>query len=423
MITAVNRDLSTDYLQSTLRENAYAGGIDFRHEWANRSWVIRGSAVGSRIAGDPDAIQRVQRAGNHFFQRPDGEHLGVNETATSLTGYSIGMAIGKQAGEHWRGELAVAATSPGYEVNDLGFQTRTDRRDVSLNLSYAENRPGSFFRNYSFVGNARYEQNYSKQRIFGYYVAGFNFRHLNFWSGRLNFRYFPTANDDRATRGGPLMERPASWAVTANFNSDSRKSVFYGTGVNVTRGDYGNWVTDLSGRIGLKTSPRWNLTLSPGFIRSHTTAQYVGTIADEARVETYGAHYLFAPLRQTTLVVETRLDLTFTPKLSLQLYAQPFISSGDYGEFKELAAPQTYAFDDWDGEDFNPDFNFRSLRGTAVLRWEWRPGSTMFLAWQQSRTDYAAGIGDFDLSRDRQALFAADADNIFVFKMSYWLTP
>ena len=423
MVTAVNRGLSTEQLRSSLRESAYAGGIDFRHEWANRSWVVRGSAVGSRIAGDPASIQRVQTAGNHFFQRPDAPHLEVDEAATTLSGYSIGMAVAKQAGEHWRGELAMAATSPGYEVNDLGFQTRTDRRDVALNVLYLQNRPGTFFRNYAFFGNARYEHNYSNRRILGFFVGGFNFRHLNFWGANLNLRYFPTSMDDRSTRGGPLMERPENWGGALNFNSDARKSVFFGVGLNANQDAYGGWAAGGFGSIGIKTSPRWSLTLTPNLNKSYTTAQYVGTVADETAVDTYGAHYLFASLRQTTLVLVTRLDLTFTPKLSFQLYAQPFISSGDYGTINELSAPETYEFDEWQGPNFNPDFNFRSLRGTAVLRWEWRPGSTLFLAWQQSRVDYAPGVGDFDFSRDRQALFRADPDNIFVLKVNYWFTP
>lgn len=423
MITAVNRDLGTDDIRASLRESAYAGGIDFRHEWANRSWVVSGSAVGSRIAGEAASIRRVQTAGNHFFQRPDAEHLTLDENATVMTGYSVGLAVAKQAGEHWSGQLALAATSPSFEVNDLGFQTRTDRRDVALNLNYSERQPGSFFRNYSFFGNARLEHNYSNERILGFLVGGFSFRHLNFWNANLHLRYFAPALDDRSTRGGPLMERPENWGLGVNATSDARKPVVFGMGVDVNEDAYGGWQASVGGSITLKTSPRWNLSISPDFSKAYTLAQYVATVPDAAATDTYGARYLFAPLRQTTLAVETRLDLTFTPKLSFQLYAQPFISSGDYGDLAALTAPKAYQFGEWTGEGFDPDFNYRSLRGTAVLRWEWRPGSTLYLAWQQSRTDSAQGIGDFDFSRDRQALFRADPDNIFVLKVNYWLTP
>jgi hypothetical protein len=175
--------------------------------------------------------------------------------------------------------------------------------------------------------------------------------------------------------------------------------------------------------VGLKTSPRWNLTLSPNVERSYSVAQYVTTVPDPEATHTYGSHYLFAPLNQTTVSLVTRLDFTFTPKLSFQLYAQPFISAGDYDQVAELMAPRSYDFQDWAGEFPNLDFNYRSLRGTAVLRWEWRPGSTLYLAWQQARSDFVRGIGDFDFSRDQRALFGAPADDVFVLKMNYWLTP
>jgi len=423
MLTATNRELGTDILQATLRESGYAGGMDFRHEWADRSWVFRGSFVGSRVAGDPRSIAAVQQYGNHFFQRPDADHLEVDSTATSMGGYSAGVALAKQAGAHWRGELALAATSPTFEVNDLGFQTRTDRRDAALNVTYLENQPGTFFRNYSATGIVRYEHNYSNQKILNIWALIARFRHLDFWSGTFNFQYHSTALDDRSTRGGPLMERPSIWTTGLEFASDPRKPVTFGIGAGGGEDAYGGWNSGFGGSIGIKPSSRWNLTLSPGMERGYRVAQYVTTIPDETATHMYGAHYLFAPLHQTTVSLETRLDFTFTPRLSFQLYAQPFISSGNYDEVAELAAPQTYEFNSWTGDFPDLDFNYRSLRGTAVLRWEWRPGSTLYLAWQQNRADFARGIGDFDFGRDPQALFRAQPDNVFVLKMNYWLTP
>ncbi len=423
MVTATNRDLGSDGVRATLRESAYAAGIDFRHEWANRSWVLRGSFVGSRISGDQRAILRVQRAGNHFFQRPDADHLEVDSAATSMKGYSVGVALGRQAGEHWRGELAVAATSPDFEVNDLGFQTRTDRRDVALNLTYVENRPGSFFRNYSITGLTRWEHNYDNQRILGINALYADFRHLDYWGVGLNYRYQATSNDDRSTRGGPLIERPAVWTLGGEFYSDARKAVTYGIGFGGGRGDYGAWDYETGVTLGFKISPRWNLTLGPNLERGYIPAQYVTTIPDPEAVHTYGAHYLFAPLRQTTLSLETRFDFTFTPKLSFQLYAQPFISSADYQEVGALEEPGGFEFTPWLGQVPDLDFNYRSLRGTAVLRWEWRPGSTLYLAWQQNRSGYLAGVGDFDFGRDQRAMFGARPDNVFVIKANYWISP
>ena len=174
-------------------------------------------------------------------------------------------------------------------------------------------------------------------------------------------------------------------------------------------------------------SDRWNVTTGPAVFRGLTQAQYVATIPNEANASTYGADYIFAPLERTEVSFTTRLNVTFTPRLSLETYVQPYIASGDYKAPAQLVQPRSYDFaprlDLVESGAFDPDFNLRSLRGNAVLRWEWRPGSTLYLAWQQVRTDYASGVGDFEFGRDRRALFDAPPDNIFLIKVNYWLTP
>jgi hypothetical protein len=422
MITAVDRRLDTDPLRSALRSAAYAGGGDFRLESETRAWVLRGSAVYSYVAGSPAAMVATQTAGNHFFQRPDATHLEVNPDATSLTGYSVGAAVERQGGRHWRGSLAVAATSPAFEVNDLGYQNRTDRRDIETDVTYLENQPGPFLRNYSLTGSVRYEHNYAWQRILSVWSMTGQLRTLNFWNGTVYVAHWLRAMDDRSTRGGPLMQRPANWNGTVHVSTDPRKTVTLAALVSGMKDEYGGWSTGVSASVGVKTD-RWSLSAGPTYERDFTQAQYVGTVPDAAATATYSAWYLFAPLRQTTLSMETRLNFTFTPRLSFQLYAQPFISSGDYLTVGALDVPQGYTFTPYDGQVPNLDFNYRSLRGTAVLRWEWRPGSTLYLAWQQSRADYAGGVGDFQFSRDQAALFGTRPDNIFVLKMNYWFTP
>src|SRR5690606_13503810 len=150
--------------------------------------------------------------------------------------------------------------------------------------------------------------------------------------------------------------------------------------------------------------------------------QYVATIPDAAYEATYGARYVFAPIDQTEVGLETRLNVTFTPALSLQTYVQPLISSVDYGAAIQLLRPNSFEFEPYPGSAPDLDFNLRSLRGNAVLRWEWRPGSTIYMAWQQSRNDMAE-VGDFAFGRDRRALFDTRPDNIFLVKVDYWLNP
>lgn len=422
MLTAVNRDLATDAMEAVLRSSAYSGGVDFKLESPSRLWAFSGSAAFSRVAGTPAAMIRVQRASNHYFQRPDADHLSVDSAATSLSGYSIGASLARQGGTHWRGSLAVAATSPSFEVNDLGFQTRTDRRDVQGSLTYVENTPGRFLRNYSISTMTRLEHNFDWRRILGVTSLQANVRTLDFWYAAVQVQRQHRSLDDRNTRGGPMKERPAGWNGFAHGGSDTRKPLSVMGTVFGAKDDYGSWNAGAE-LFAVLRAPRWNVSVGPSFTRSYEQAQYLTTVRDAAAVDTYGAYYLFAPLRQTTVVMETRVDFTFTPKLSFQLYAQPFISSGDYGRAGSLKAPETHAFVYWPDELPNADFNYRSLRGTAVLRWEYRPGSTLYLAWQQSREDYAAGVGNFDFGRDRQALLRAKPDNVFMVKASWWLTP
>src|SRR5439155_24852740 len=168
--------------------------------------------------------------------------------------------------------------------------------------------------------------------------------------------------------------------------------------------------------------PKSNLFLSAGpwLNLNHVDAQYVTTVADPAATETFGNRYVFGELDQTTVGADLRLNWTFTPDLSLQTYVQPFFSSGKYGSYKSLAAPRTYSFDPYSYTGNPPSFDFGSLRGNAVLRWEYLPGSALFLVWTQERDDIDS-LGEFDFGRQSRHVFDAQADNVFLVKLSYHL--
>lgn len=420
--SAVNRRLTTDPLRDTLRSAGYATGIDFRHEWANQSWIVYGDAEVSRVEGSAGAITATERLSNHFFQRPDATHLHLDQSATSLSGYAMNVALGKQAGLHWRGEVAAAVTSPGYEVNDMGFSYRTDRRDGQVKVTYVEQRPGPMLRNWSITALGRSEHNFAWQPILTFVTLNPSVTLLNYWTATVTLQRYFQALDDRLTRGGPIAVRPAWWSGTAEVTSDGRKPVTLDLTLNGNRYDFGGWDWTAGATIGVKASTRWNLTVGPTFSRAHTTAQYVGTVPDSAYAPTYGARYVFAPLDQASIGLEARFNVTFTRTLSLETYTQPLLSSADYGAPVQLVAPHSYDFTAYGGAVPNLDFNLRSLRGNAVLRWEWRPGSTLYVAWQQQR-ETEAPIGDFSFGRDERALFATRPDNVFLVKVSYWINP
>ena len=422
VLTAVNRSLDTPDFEATLRREAYATGVDFRHQWGNRTWYAQGDAEISHVAGSAAAILATQRQSNHYFQRPDGAHLPYDSSATSLDGYSVNVAIGRQAGLHWRGALAAALTSPAYEVNDLGYSYRTDRRDGQLSVTYLENQPGPTIRKWSVTGTVRSEHNFAWQPILTFSTVNAQLTTLSYWTAQAIVQRYFTALDDRLTRGGPIALRPAWWVTTARLYSDGRKPVTLTMVANVEDHDFGSWGWNVGVNVGVKTSSRWNLTVGPTVTKFFTPAQYVTSVGDATFTPMYGRRYVFAPLHQTSVGVEARFNVTFTPRLSLETYMQPLLSSGDYGNARQLLAPKSFDFAPYTAPAPNLDFNLRSLRGNAVLRWEWRAGSTLYVAWQQRRSDYAP-TGDFSFGRDSRALFDARPDNILLLKVNYWFTP
>ena len=421
-LTAVHRDLSSQALQSSLHSAAWAGGVDFRSEFANRTWVVSGDVAFSRVEGASEAILATQQRSNHYFQRPDADHLAVDALATSLGGYSVNISLAKQQGDHWRAQVASAITSPGYEINDLGFSYRTDRRDFQGGLTYVQNRPGRVWRRWNVNVVGRQEQNFSWEPILQLGSLSVSATTLNYWTFFAHTNRFFESYDDRLTRGGPLALRPARWQSVVAFASDGRKPLTAHAGVETETHDSGQWAYSVFSSFGVKTSSRWSLSLGPRFTKASLPAQYVTSTVDAAYTPTFGRRYVFAPLRQTEVALETRFNISFTPRLSLESYLQPLISAVDFGSATQFVKARSFDFVPYAGQVPSLDFNVRSLRGTAVLRWEWRAGSTMYLAWQQRRSDVAS-IGDFSFGRDRQALFGAAPENIFLLKVNYWLNP
>lgn len=432
IVTGVERSLAYEALADRLRSRAWAGGLDFAHQFLDRTWQLDGYFASSYVNGSAASMVRSQRSSARYYQRPDAGYLAVDSMATSLSGYAGRVALRKTAGLHWRGEANVSATSPGFEINDLGFQTGVDRIGADLNVTYVENRPGDTFRNWRVELRNSRDWNYGWDVVGGRTYVAFNGTLSNYWGGRIGITRGWRSLDDRLTRGGPLAVEPARFQIDVNLNSDGRRAVSGRLNGEYGWNDGGGWNSRMSGNITLRPAENWTVSAGPSLRRSYTAAQYVSTVEDAAAVATYAQRYIFAPLDQTTLSMETRLNVNFSPTVSFDLFAQPFIATGDYHDPVQLRAPRTYAFDPWTGEVSDADFVSRSLRGNAVLRWEWQPGSTFYLVWQQRRSgslecevaptpDRECRRGRFDFSRDTRALFDASPDNVFQVKMTYWL--
>ena len=255
-----------------------------------------------------------------------------------------------------------------------------------------------------------------------------------------------------------MAKTPVRYSGTLNLNSDSRLRVIGRLGYNWMTDEAGGWSHDVNLNLTAQPSEQLEIRFGPSLSRRFETAQYVTSVADADAAETFGRRYLFADLDQTTLSLETRVDVTLSPKISLQLYAEPFVSAGDYRGLKEFARARSFDFSRY-GEDIgtvaqepsgaytvdpdgggpaaaftvpNRDFTYRSLLGNAVLRWEWRAGSTLYLVWQQRRISALANrgldglddwVGTFDAGRDFGDVLDLKPDNIFAIKVNYWLNP
>ncbi len=446
IVSAVNRNTDDARVERFLRGKAFTGGVDWSHEWSRRTWRFSGFVTGSNVTGSTNAIAVTQRSPLRYYQQPDAEHLELDPNATSLSGFAAQTQIYKQSGLHWLGDFALYAVSPGYEVNDLGFQSRADQLGLNGRLVYQENRPGKLFRNYNVSTVIGYNTNFDWLPIGNTIDFGTGLTFKGFESVYLNVSNSFGTNDDRLTRGGPLSRTTTRHSVSVNYNSNYRKNTSYSANAMLMSWQSGGWYRNYGASLTLKPAPSWNVSIGPEFSKVFDPGQYLAAIPDTLATATYGNRYIFADLHQTTLSLNTRLNVTFSPNLSLQLFAQPFLSSAEFGEPKEFKQPRTFTFNDYnqvgtmtlagstyhidpDGsapaksfEIEKPDFNLRSLRGNAVLRWQWRPGSTVYFAWQQTREDIAA-TGEFNFSRDRRELFRAQPDNIFLVKLSYWLNP
>ena len=459
IVTSVVRNFEDDALAQRLNRHAEGVGLNTEYWWKNRVYHLIAQAAVTNISGEPSAILRAQHSSARYFQRPDREEgsNGVftsdyDSTLTSMRGYGSYIRLAKEGG-NFRWEGSFNARSPGFENNDIANLSRADYLWFHGNINRRWTTPTSKYRyiNLTFGGQRQYnydgDMNAAQVHASGYYEAPF------YWFFSTYNQFRPKAMDERRTRGGPVVELASERYHSISIGSDRRKKVYveffpsYGStgdgGSNLNLGTY------------MTVQPASNVSVSfgPSYNDSKGTAQYIQEVTDATATDFYGKRYVFSDVKQRTLSMDTRLNVTFTPTMSLQVFAQPFISSNDFTNFKEYARPRTsdklvYGQDigtvqsriitegddevreyviDPDGAGAaapftvsDPNFTLRSLRGNAVFRWEYTPGSTLYLVWTQDRAS-EDDVGDFNFGRDRRALLDSPANHVFLIKVNYWL--
>jgi hypothetical protein len=435
--TSVIRDRQVaDALE--LRRAAYTGGIDFRHRFAGERFEVSGYLLGSHVAGSAAAIDAAQRSSVRYYQRPDAAYLAYDPTRTSLSGTSALLAFAKIGGGAWQYSTGFVTRSPGFEVNDIGYQRDADNTMSWVWVGYRQTTPIGPFRRYNLNLNGWGAWNYGGDRTsLGGNVNG-NFQLKNFWNGYAGVNRDRAAYSGRTLRGGPLFRREPSTNFWAGFGSDSRKPVHLNVSTwGDVRSQSDSWSAGVSPSLRFRPSGRATFSVGSSLSRNVDDYQWIGSYGSSVE------QYVFGRIDQTTVGLTARVDYAFTPTLSLQVYAQPFVSAGMYGSYRRVADPvaaryadrfapletrvqggDVLADVDADGVDESfeqPDFNFKQFRSNAVLRWEYRPGSALFLVWSQGR-DRSVERGDFDFRGDMGDLFSERPDNVFMVKVSYWMS-
>ncbi len=439
--TLAARSFESRRLEDEFSRSALTTVVDGWHFLdAGKVWALSGWAGGTHVTGSPARIASIQQSSRHYFQRPDAKSYEVDPTATSMSGLGGRLWLNKEKG-NWVSNSAIGFLSPGLEMNDLGYLSQADLIGGHIASGYRWTKPTRNVKNHSLVGAMFGSTNFDGDLVSaGAFTEAF-WWYTNNWCLDLSGTYNPETVNPRRSRGGPLMlSRPGYSGYLFMDTDGSRVRYYYLNlyGGAQPAGDSWNW--GVSPGITWKPASNLQFSLGPDFNRSRDDAYYFATLDDAAATATYGRRYLFTELEQTTLGATLRASVSFTPTMSLQFYGQPLIATGSYRNVKELARPRslefvgpgagawtydpaTHLFDP-DGagpaDAYSRDFSFKSLRGNAVFRWEYRPGSTLFLVWTQERSDVEFN-SDFNVGPSFRRLVSADADNIFLAKVTYFL--
>jgi hypothetical protein len=421
--TAVDRALGA--VESPyLRSNAYAFGIDGRHRFgAGSRFEVSGSLAASSVRGSASAIGRTQRSSVHQYQRPDDD-LALDTLRTSLGGTSLRL-IGQKVAGLVRGTVSYQRITPGYEPNDLGFLARADEQVVNTNLRFIPSKPVGPWRNASleFYGQHHFTTaGLPTAALYEAFVSGSLKSGASFsvdsWVDNAGAVYC-----DRCARGGPALRLSPSYNVLAGFAADPKRRVSPQVAAIYTIADDGrSLLWRVRPYVTIRPSSRLGIELGTRYQYNRDNTQWIDDVGDVGADTT---HYLFGQLHQDLLSFTGRMDFTIRPTVSLQVYAEPFVTAGHFTEVRELASPRARSYDarfrPYVGAPPEADFNEKSFHSSVVARWEYRPGSTLFVVWTQGRDQRDRDPGTFEASRDYRNLFAARPENVVLVKAAYWM--
>jgi hypothetical protein len=443
-MTAVHRDYQdNDPLASLFTRTTFTIGADTDLLFGHRTYEAELSIGITHIAGEGTALARIQRGNGHLFQRPDSGKMRYDPTRTAMSGMQIRWAVSKNSGRHWLWSVNQMIESPEFEPNDFGRLNYAGDFTLNSRLTWRETRPGRYLRSYSFqLGN---NNNWYYDTFLGLrssFNANANATFPNFWSAGLGGGASLRGQDAQLTRGGPSMGTPQSWGMNAFVRNSNAASTHWSLNAGYNRSEIGDESWGPRASFSLRPTPSWQISFNPEYSREVVARQYV-TSQDGGRPETYGGRYIFGAIDRSTVTLQLRASHTFKPDLTLDVYMEPFAASGRYYDFGELLAAQSHdlrpygtggidlvghgdgtytAIDNGAHIDFTArDFNITSFRSNVVLRWEWRPGSLLYVVWQQNRASNELTGGHVGVG-DALSSLTAPGQNVFAIKTTWWIS-
>ncbi|MFO7998690.1 MAG: DUF5916 domain-containing protein [Bacteroidales bacterium] len=439
MVTSVHRKVD-ERLSRQMHRAAYSGGLDFTQYFMEKSWMFNVNAGLSHVEGSEAALLRTQRSSARYFQRPDAGHVSLDSSRTSLTGSGGRMQLGKIGGGHWNFMAAMTWKSPGFEINDMGYMREADQVFQLLWVGYKVWEPKGFYRSFNINMSQYTMWNFAGDRqVSGWNLNG-SIRYKNYWTNNLGVEFNHNINAANHLRGGPAIRLPARVNSWFGASTDNRRKLHFSMGGNLARSAE-NYSDLFRISLGMTYKPidNLNFSLNPSYLSRSEELQYI------RQTEFSGEpRYLFGRIHQQVVSFSFRLNFTLLPDLTLQYWGQPFVAVGNYSAFKYITDPQAsrlvdrfeafgpdqialenliYRVDEnRDGTvDYGfgkPDFRVKELLSNLVIRWEYSPGSSLYLVWSQNKSG-AEGNGGLNYFRDLDELFSEKGHHTLLIKATY----
>ncbi len=446
MLTSASRFLEDEHLKKSLSREAVTGGLDFEHHWKNRTYFTSFSGFFSHITGDEGSIMLLQESSSRYFQRPDADYVDIDSTRTNISGYGWTFRIGKEGNGRWRYSENINWLSSGLELNDLGFAIVADEIYQNTSVEFIENQPKGILREYAVGLSQSNEWNTGGEHLNSDGHLDFMLLFQNKWRFSTGFLRRSSSLDTRLLRGGPAMRIKGFWHNDYNLSTDmSRKFGLHLTFHYHMYDDKISQFHNISHGIIYRPLNSVRLSADINYDYSKDGFHFVEPDVDEHADKPY----VVATLDRKTLGLTIRIDFALSPEFTIQYYGNPYVSMGRYSDFKHILDARANDFEEQfillendqirydDASDeyaihlndpvipdytiSNPDFNYLEFRSNLVARWEFKPGSTLYLVWTQGRFGNS-DISDYAVASNMGRIFSIFPENVFLIKLNYWFS-